>query len=303
MNHERQAGARLMQRCWLLLALLLSSVTVPAMAHGGSGGSGGSVYVHGYYRGNGTYVQPHYRSAPDGNFWNNWSTKGNVNPYTGVEGTKVTPPNSYGGSHWSQTSPGSGYGATGAGGSYPSASGGRYPDPGVSGAARSQPVYPSALLYRGTGAAPARPAVICAPAAAAPPGEELTAAAVARVQLRAAACHANEYVKEWSRIDGEIVNGTTHTLTLVTVRFVVREHGQLVIQRRLPFRVNIPPGSSQTFDSPIDLPREVARDLYRQSPEYPLAHPSSRYSGGSPWMGPRGLGDHRRRGARGRVKG
>jgi hypothetical protein len=50
------------------------------------------VSVRGYFRSNGTYVAPHMRSAPDGNFYNNWSTKGNVNPYTGEPGTKVTPP-------------------------------------------------------------------------------------------------------------------------------------------------------------------------------------------------------------------
>lgn len=41
------------------------------------------VYVNGYYRKNGTYVQPHYRSNPDGNPYNNWSYPGNTNPYTG----------------------------------------------------------------------------------------------------------------------------------------------------------------------------------------------------------------------------
>lgn len=45
------------------------------------------VYVRGHYRSNGTYVQPHYRSNPDGNVWNNWSTYGNTNPYTGRVGT------------------------------------------------------------------------------------------------------------------------------------------------------------------------------------------------------------------------
>lgn len=30
------------------------------------------VYVHGYSRSDGTYVQPHYRSAPDGNPYNNY---------------------------------------------------------------------------------------------------------------------------------------------------------------------------------------------------------------------------------------
>jgi hypothetical protein len=43
----------------------------------------GSVYVRGYTKSNGTYVAPHYRSAPDGNPYNNWSYPGNTNPYTG----------------------------------------------------------------------------------------------------------------------------------------------------------------------------------------------------------------------------
>lgn len=46
------------------------------------------VYVNGYTRSNGTYVQPHYRSAPDSTKSNNWSTQGNYNPYTGQSGTK-----------------------------------------------------------------------------------------------------------------------------------------------------------------------------------------------------------------------
>ena len=54
-------------------------------------------YVRGYYRSNGTYVAPHYRSHADGNFYNNWSTYPNINPYTGKMGTRVTPP------YWSST--------------------------------------------------------------------------------------------------------------------------------------------------------------------------------------------------------
>jgi hypothetical protein len=54
------------------------------------------VHVRGYYRSSGTYVQPHWRSDPDGNFNNNWSTHPNVNPYTGAIGTRHTP--SYSGS-------------------------------------------------------------------------------------------------------------------------------------------------------------------------------------------------------------
>ncbi|MCT8101295.1 hypothetical protein H0920_09310 [Acinetobacter sp. C_4_1] len=52
-----------------------------------------NVKVKGYYRKNGTYVQSHYRSNPDGNFNNNWSTVDNVNPYTGEYGTKTVNPN------------------------------------------------------------------------------------------------------------------------------------------------------------------------------------------------------------------
>lgn len=48
----------------------------------------GRTYVHGYTRSNGTYVQGHYRTLPNDTRNDNWSTIGNVNPYTGIEGTK-----------------------------------------------------------------------------------------------------------------------------------------------------------------------------------------------------------------------
>jgi len=48
---------------------------------------GAQVHVKGYYRKDGTYVQPHYRSSPDGNPYNNWSYPGNTNPYTGKVAT------------------------------------------------------------------------------------------------------------------------------------------------------------------------------------------------------------------------
>jgi hypothetical protein len=70
----------------------LALTVCPAFAHGGGGGYGGDVGVQGYFRASGTYVQPYMRSAPDGNFYNNYSTYGNVNPYTGQEGTKLYPP-------------------------------------------------------------------------------------------------------------------------------------------------------------------------------------------------------------------
>jgi hypothetical protein len=45
------------------------------------------VHVRGSVRRNGTYVQPHMRSVPDGIPYNNWSFPGNVNPYTGKVAT------------------------------------------------------------------------------------------------------------------------------------------------------------------------------------------------------------------------
>ena len=46
-----------------------------------------ATHVMGYYRSNGTYVQPHYRSNPNSSRSDNYSTKGNYNPYTGKKGT------------------------------------------------------------------------------------------------------------------------------------------------------------------------------------------------------------------------
>ena len=61
----------------MCLALLL----VPAWA--------GDVYVRGYTKSDGTYVAPHFRSAPDSSYNNNWSTSPNVNPYTGEQGRRT----------------------------------------------------------------------------------------------------------------------------------------------------------------------------------------------------------------------
>jgi hypothetical protein len=49
------------------------------------------VHVSGYTRKDGGYVQPHYRTSPDGDFRNNWTTFGNINPHTGELGTRIAP--------------------------------------------------------------------------------------------------------------------------------------------------------------------------------------------------------------------
>lgn len=43
--------------------------------------------VRGYYKpSTGSYIQPHYRSSPNRSRYDNYSTKGNYNPYTGKKG-------------------------------------------------------------------------------------------------------------------------------------------------------------------------------------------------------------------------
>ena len=44
--------------------------------------------TRGYIKKNGTYVSPSYRTKSDSSKFNNFSTKGNVNPYTGKKGYK-----------------------------------------------------------------------------------------------------------------------------------------------------------------------------------------------------------------------
>jgi hypothetical protein len=55
---------------------------------GGSHSSGGHVGVRPHIRRDGTYVQPHYRTAPNSTQRDNFSRKPNVNPYTGKPGTR-----------------------------------------------------------------------------------------------------------------------------------------------------------------------------------------------------------------------
>jgi hypothetical protein len=63
-----------------LLALVAASLLGPAAS--------AQVHVKGYTKKDGTYVAPYYRSSPNNTKLDNYSTKGNVNPYTGKVGTK-----------------------------------------------------------------------------------------------------------------------------------------------------------------------------------------------------------------------
>lgn len=51
--------------------------------------------VKGYINKSGDYISPHYRSSPNSTKYDNYSTKGNVNPYTGKLGTKNVYDNYY----------------------------------------------------------------------------------------------------------------------------------------------------------------------------------------------------------------
>jgi len=44
--------------------------------------------VRGYFKRDGRYVQPHFRSNPDRSYNNNWSRRGNLNPFNGRRGNK-----------------------------------------------------------------------------------------------------------------------------------------------------------------------------------------------------------------------
>lgn len=61
-----------------IIAVLLSSLLV-GTAHADR-------YVNGYTRRDGTYVQGHYRSDANSTYNDNYSTRGNYNPYTGEPG-------------------------------------------------------------------------------------------------------------------------------------------------------------------------------------------------------------------------
>ncbi|WP_250623314.1 hypothetical protein [Pinirhizobacter soli] len=87
---------------WLCLAAL-ALMPATSMAKGGHGGgyhaprasggygTGSSTHVErvsGYVTRRGTYVAPHVQTTPNHTRLDNFSTKGNFNPYTGKFGTK-----------------------------------------------------------------------------------------------------------------------------------------------------------------------------------------------------------------------
>lgn len=84
----------------LILSVLLAcsvNVFLPNISFARGGGHSyhssyksapGSVKVRGYYTKRGTYVAPYHRTKANSTKLDNYSTKGNINPYTGKAGTK-----------------------------------------------------------------------------------------------------------------------------------------------------------------------------------------------------------------------
>jgi hypothetical protein len=88
--------------CGAIVAFVMAATVGDAEARGGwSGGRSvgpgfgsnpRSYSVRPYIRRDGSYVSPHRRSTPNREWRDNWSTKPNVNPYTGKGGSRLQPP-------------------------------------------------------------------------------------------------------------------------------------------------------------------------------------------------------------------
>ena len=70
-------------RWFIGFLLVLGALVVTGDADAGQGRVRGSIN-----RRTGSYTQPHVRTSPNRTKIDNWSTKGNVNPYTGKKGSR-----------------------------------------------------------------------------------------------------------------------------------------------------------------------------------------------------------------------
>lgn len=69
-----------------LIGLIVSVAIVLGLA-GFVGSAEATTRVRGHYKpSTRRYIMPHYRTSPNSTRWDNWSTKGNYNPYTGKKG-------------------------------------------------------------------------------------------------------------------------------------------------------------------------------------------------------------------------
>ena len=72
------------------IARALDSYSVPSVSYSvPSTVNYNTTTVSGYTRSNGTYVQSHVRTMPNNTNWDNFSTRGNSNPFTGSTGYRA----------------------------------------------------------------------------------------------------------------------------------------------------------------------------------------------------------------------
>ena len=83
-----------------ILASIMLTIALGAHARGytyhapktssyGTGSSSYHEHVNGYTKSNGTYVAPHMRTHANSTQYDNFSTRGNYNPYTNKTGDKA----------------------------------------------------------------------------------------------------------------------------------------------------------------------------------------------------------------------
>jgi len=87
----RQAMAGTTPRMMGCMRIVLGAVALclPTLMMPPPAAAQASHSVHGYVKKGGTYVAPHHATNPDHTKRNNFSTKGNVNPYSGKPGNQA----------------------------------------------------------------------------------------------------------------------------------------------------------------------------------------------------------------------
>lgn len=71
------------------IAFAFALATTAAQAQYGTGSNPSTHTSSGYTRSNGTYVAPYVATNPNGTQRDNFSSSGNVNPYTGTTGHRT----------------------------------------------------------------------------------------------------------------------------------------------------------------------------------------------------------------------
>jgi hypothetical protein len=74
---------------WILATVLALAATGVSAQYYGTGSNPNSHPVQGHLTNSGTYIPPHQQTNPNSAQRDNYSATGNVNPYTGVVGTRT----------------------------------------------------------------------------------------------------------------------------------------------------------------------------------------------------------------------